>query len=481
MSLPIVFAVAITAAVIGDNLGYLVGRRVGHRVLTAPGRWEEQRRQFLDEGEHFFARHGGKTVFFGRWLPVLRFTAALLAGVNEMPWRRFFVFNALGAIGWVCTVGSAAYILGSSASSLFEAIGLRRSARGRPLHRRPHRLAPLAARARAARAAGRAGQRLGRLDPDLDEVAGHERRHPAVCGAAVHPRGDPVHVRVWARSGRERGRRSPPPPRSPPLRRRRRARPARAGRACAGTRSGVFTLRSGVGIGQARRAGGRRGRRRGAPRSRALPGGEQVPRPQERARVVGRRERLVVAGGDRNGSVVSGQRGDDLRRRPADAGAAGRSPPGTPRRARPPTACIPAATPSSGPRPATASSATSTPAGSGSACPGAATTTTGSHTRARIAATRWTSGAPCQSSRAFGVPMRLDGLRRGRLPPRPPPSVCRDVLDDHAVGHPLDRRLVVGERVARRGRSGAACVPAPRPARAGTAHRRQPIARASPG
>ena len=123
MSLPIVFAVAITAAVVGDNLGYLVGRRVGHRVLTAPGRWEEQRRQFLDEGEHFFARHGGKTVFFGRWLPVLRFTAALLAGVNEMPWPRFFVFNALGAIGWVCTVGSAAYILGSSASSLFEAIG----------------------------------------------------------------------------------------------------------------------------------------------------------------------------------------------------------------------------------------------------------------------------------------------------------------------------------------------------------------------
>jgi membrane protein DedA with SNARE-associated domain len=124
LSLPIVFAVAISAAVIGDNLGYLVGRRVGHRLLTRPGRWERQRLQFLDEGEHFFSRHGGKTVFFGRWLPVLRFTAALLAGVNEMPWRRFFVFNLAGATGWVCTVGSAAYLLGSSASNLFEAIGL---------------------------------------------------------------------------------------------------------------------------------------------------------------------------------------------------------------------------------------------------------------------------------------------------------------------------------------------------------------------
>jgi membrane protein DedA with SNARE-associated domain len=124
LSLPVVFAVAISAAIIGDNLGYLVGRRAGNRLLTRPGRWEEQRLRFLDEGEHFFSRHGGKTVFFGRWLPVLRFTAALLAGVNEMPWRRFFVFNALGGAAWALTVGSAAYVLGSSASSLFEAIGL---------------------------------------------------------------------------------------------------------------------------------------------------------------------------------------------------------------------------------------------------------------------------------------------------------------------------------------------------------------------
>jgi membrane protein DedA with SNARE-associated domain len=124
LSLPVVFAVAISAAIVGDNFGYLVGRRAGNWLLTRPGRWEEQRLRVLDEGEHFFSRHGGKTVFFGRWLPVLRFTAALLAGVNEMPWRRFFVFNAMGGAGWVLTVGSAAYLLGSSASSLFEAIGL---------------------------------------------------------------------------------------------------------------------------------------------------------------------------------------------------------------------------------------------------------------------------------------------------------------------------------------------------------------------
>lgn len=158
LSLPIVFVVAASAAVLGDNLGYLVGRRVGHRLLSRPGRWQRQRLQFLDEGEHFFDRHGGKTVFFGRWLPVMRFTAALLAGVNEMPWRRFFVFNALGGTGWVCTVGTSAYLLGSSASNLFEAIGLagllavvlaiaghvawRRSQRGREPRRAPAHEAP---------------------------------------------------------------------------------------------------------------------------------------------------------------------------------------------------------------------------------------------------------------------------------------------------------------------------------------------------
>jgi membrane protein DedA with SNARE-associated domain len=124
LSIQVVIAIAATAAIVGDNMGYLVGRRAGHWVLTRPGRWADARMRFLEEGEHFFARHGGKTVFFGRWLPVLRFTAALLAGVNEMPWRRFFVFNALGGAGWVCTVGTAAYLLGSSASNLFEGIGL---------------------------------------------------------------------------------------------------------------------------------------------------------------------------------------------------------------------------------------------------------------------------------------------------------------------------------------------------------------------
>ena len=83
------------------------------------------------------------------------------------------------------------------------------------------------------------------------------------------------------------------------------------------------------------------------------------------------------------------------------------------------------------------------------------------HTRVRIPATRWTSGVPCQSSRALASPMRLDTPPARTIAAASRPargtSVRRDVLDDHPVGHPLDRRLVVGERVARRGRRRAAC------------------------
>jgi membrane protein DedA with SNARE-associated domain len=75
-------------------------------------------------GERFFARHGGKTVFFGRWLPVLRITAAWLAGVHHMEWKRFVFWNALGGIGWATTVGLAAYFAGEAVKVLIRDAGL---------------------------------------------------------------------------------------------------------------------------------------------------------------------------------------------------------------------------------------------------------------------------------------------------------------------------------------------------------------------
>jgi undecaprenyl-diphosphatase len=124
LSLAGVIAVAATAAIVGDNVGYLIGRRGGRWLLTRPGRWERERLALVERGERFFERHGGKTVFFGRWLPVLRITAAWLAGVHRMHWIRFALWNALGGISWAVTVGVAAYAVGEAAKSVLRYAGL---------------------------------------------------------------------------------------------------------------------------------------------------------------------------------------------------------------------------------------------------------------------------------------------------------------------------------------------------------------------
>jgi membrane protein DedA with SNARE-associated domain len=115
LSLPLVIAVAAAAAIVGDNIGYELGRHGARRVLSRPGRLEERRQAFLRRGEAFFERHGGKTVLFGRWLPFLRVTAAWLAGANRMPWPRFFAWNAAGGISWAISVGVFAYLAGEIA------------------------------------------------------------------------------------------------------------------------------------------------------------------------------------------------------------------------------------------------------------------------------------------------------------------------------------------------------------------------------
>jgi membrane protein DedA with SNARE-associated domain len=123
LSLPVVIAVAAGAAILGDNVGYLIGRRGLRRLLDRPGRWAEGRRRLVEDGEAFFARRGSAAVFFGRWLPGLRVVASWLAGANRMPWRRFLLWNALGGIAWAATIGALAYVVGRSASGSLGAIG----------------------------------------------------------------------------------------------------------------------------------------------------------------------------------------------------------------------------------------------------------------------------------------------------------------------------------------------------------------------
>jgi membrane protein DedA with SNARE-associated domain len=118
-----VIAVAAGAAIVGDNVGYLIGRKGLRRLIDRPGRWATSRRRLVERGELFFEHRGSAAVFFGRWLPGLRVVASWLAGSSRMPWRRFLVWNALGGIAWATTVGSLAYLLGRSASGSLGAIG----------------------------------------------------------------------------------------------------------------------------------------------------------------------------------------------------------------------------------------------------------------------------------------------------------------------------------------------------------------------
>jgi membrane-associated protein len=124
LEIAVVIGVAAAGAIIGDNIGYLIGRKGGRWILERPGLLRQQRLQVLTVGEPFFERHGPKAVFFGRFLLGLRIWASWLAGATRMPWRSFLLWNALGGITWAIAVGVIAYYLGHSAENAIEAFGL---------------------------------------------------------------------------------------------------------------------------------------------------------------------------------------------------------------------------------------------------------------------------------------------------------------------------------------------------------------------
>lgn len=108
-----VIVVAATAAILGDGLGFLIGRSAGIRLLTRYGRYVRLNHARLQVGEYLFLRHGGKIVFFGRFIPLMRTFAAILAGANRMRWRHFSVMNGLGGVTWAVTFGGGAYLFGA--------------------------------------------------------------------------------------------------------------------------------------------------------------------------------------------------------------------------------------------------------------------------------------------------------------------------------------------------------------------------------
>lgn len=106
-----------------EPMGGPVGREGGYRLLRRYGPYIRLDERKLKLGQYLFLRHGGKVVFFGRFVAVLRTWAAFLAGVNRMPWDRFLVFNAAGGILWATIVGLGGYLLGDNFRRLEGTIG----------------------------------------------------------------------------------------------------------------------------------------------------------------------------------------------------------------------------------------------------------------------------------------------------------------------------------------------------------------------
>lgn len=107
-----VVLVAATAAITGDSLGYWVGSRYGLSLLTRYGRWLRISPAHLDRAQAFMQRHGPPTVFFGRFVALLRVLAAFLAGVGRMPYRQFLCYNVLGGLIWATAVSALGYLFG---------------------------------------------------------------------------------------------------------------------------------------------------------------------------------------------------------------------------------------------------------------------------------------------------------------------------------------------------------------------------------
>ncbi len=124
-SIVTVIVVAAAGAIVGDNLGYwLIGRLGGRRLFERWGPLRRYSERFLPAAERLMAKHGGKIVFFGRFVTVLRYTAAWAAGIARMPWWNFLFWNAAGGICWATAVGLVAYYAGNAAADAIQRYGI---------------------------------------------------------------------------------------------------------------------------------------------------------------------------------------------------------------------------------------------------------------------------------------------------------------------------------------------------------------------
>ncbi|MCU1276219.1 MAG: associated Golgi protein [Bryobacterales bacterium] len=110
----VVNIVLAAAAMIGDTTGYLLGRSTGHRIFNRPDS-RLFKREYLIRTQRFYEKHGGKTIIYARFVPIIRTFAAFVAGVAQMPYLRFLPYSVCGAVGWVAFMTTLGYTLGKVA------------------------------------------------------------------------------------------------------------------------------------------------------------------------------------------------------------------------------------------------------------------------------------------------------------------------------------------------------------------------------
>jgi membrane protein DedA with SNARE-associated domain len=124
LSITAVVVVAAAAAIIGDNIGYWLGREGGRRLLYRYAVLRRFADKVLPPAERFFERHGGKAVFFARFFGGLRVTGAWMAGITRMSWWRFLFWNAAGGIIWAIAVSLIAFYAGKAAADAIAHYGV---------------------------------------------------------------------------------------------------------------------------------------------------------------------------------------------------------------------------------------------------------------------------------------------------------------------------------------------------------------------
>jgi membrane protein DedA with SNARE-associated domain len=124
LSIAWVIVTAASGAILGDNLGFWVGLEGSYRLLRRYGRYIRLDERRLKLGQYLFLKHGGKVVFFGQFVAVLRAWAAFLAGTNRMAWPRFLLFNAAGGLVLATLYGLGGYFLGDNIHRLVGPVGI---------------------------------------------------------------------------------------------------------------------------------------------------------------------------------------------------------------------------------------------------------------------------------------------------------------------------------------------------------------------